>query len=270
MFVTMSNDNGRFDFGRLLGGMLSMASDGEQHPELIAQFVSNLTGQQYVFVPPSNRTDEVETMGTDEVETMGSYFQRSNHNACNSSAAQARTSIAKSNTTTNNIFDNSPSVTNHCSPELAAASIMMQLSESQLETPKLLQGPPSSPLPSNFGMCRETSTNISQAAMSAATTTQTNSARGPLYDAPDDSRFPQGNSDYSVPIENFQLSYKMIPYSHKQTNDGTKVYYSCVGNWQCNTPQCNFGLNPVLPRGKHRKKNAPSPKPVGNDYNCVI
>ena len=81
-----------------------MASDGEQHPELIAQFVSNLTGQQYVFVPPSNRTDEVETMGTDEVETMGSYFQRSNHNACNSSAAQARTSIAQSNTTTNNKY----------------------------------------------------------------------------------------------------------------------------------------------------------------------
>ena len=85
-----------------------MASDGERHPELIAQFVSNLTGQQFVFVPPSpsNRTDAVETMGTDEVETMGSYFQRPSHNACNSSAAHARTSITTSNTTTNNIFDN--------------------------------------------------------------------------------------------------------------------------------------------------------------------
>ena len=57
-----------------------MASEGEQYPELIAQYVTDLTGHQYVFVPPSNRTDEV--------ETMESHFQSPNHNVGISSDAQ--------------------------------------------------------------------------------------------------------------------------------------------------------------------------------------
>ena len=82
-----------------------------------------------------------------------------------------------------------------------------------------------------------------------------------LTDAPDARRFPQGTLCYSVDDPNFKLSFSMMTYGNTNDKKANKrwTYQSCLGIYKCTVEGCVYIKNSAYPKARSQRKKGKPP-----------
>ena len=226
-----------------------VSQDDPGNSHRIAEFISGLTGEQFVVLPPSANTNHQQQ-----------HQQHQQHQQLN--ANRTHTSQPSSQFGSNN----------------------HQQQRQQPHQQQNANGTGSFQPLSNRDNCNEATSapalnstaSNSNNHLSSITDNNSNkdastSKKEPFYDAPTHERFPQGNQRYTNNSKTFRSSWIMHDYGFTKSSSSNQkaTLQSCLGMFECPMPDCNFRRNPLLPSSGRKKHRIPD-RPAGKVVACPL
>ena len=238
--------SGDFNWGNLFGNLIGLAQQPPD-PDVIAQFMSQLTGEQFVRVRVNGGTAPGTQPST----------QPDPNNAGSNVASQQQQNSSSTH------------------PDTTVARALLSLGQTQQSNSQSVpamnreHNRPSDTDPSNNGEQMSQSDTDPSPSVQAAPSNMPND-NDALYDHQSRHRFPTGDVCYEVNDPKFKTSWVEVPYSHKPN----RIYSSCLGVYQCPVEGCNFVKNPAIPQQPRHKGmmplNVKGSKTKGSKTKCKV
>ena len=235
----MSGSHPRFSWGNILTNIVNLASLEPSNPDGIADFLTQLTVDRY------------ERTSTAEEANVHANGNSATQSSIDSTEQQAQQQSHSQNSNMNPLDILAQATELHQNIQTSRTSSEHNVA---VASPPRTNRPITRTQPSNLNSIQSQSQTPNHATPSRQTDSRSNPL--PLYDYPDNERFPNGDICYAVNDPDFALSWATLQYTWKPkdapTNKTGKMlkYQKCLGIFKCKVASCPFIRNPVQPQQK--------------------